>query len=79
MKFKVGQTYTNTCWFTGGQHTYTVKSRTENKVTFDSTYAELDGIHHNTETFDIHTDKHGNEYVVLYEYHEAENRIWAID
>ena len=76
--FEVGNKYTNTCWFSGGQSEYTVVSRTESTVTFSQIANELDGIHKTEVTYDIKIDENGIEYVLFYEYHGHENRIYSI-
>lgn len=76
--FEVGSKYTNTCWFSGGSSEYTVVSRTENTVTFSQLANELDGVHNTELTYDVNVDENGIEYILLYEYHGHENRIYSI-
>lgn len=76
-KFKVGQHYDFTDWFTGGTSDREVKEIKNGKVTFKIERWELDGHHFTTETYDIDTDENGNESVLIYEYHGAEARIHA--
>lgn len=76
-KFTVGNTYCNTCWFTGGTTTYVCISRTDSEVSFTPTYHELDGIHKGTtETFHLCSDDTG-EYVVAQTYKGEENCMYA--
>lgn len=77
-KFEEGQEYESVCWFTGGVGYYTVKKRTDKEITFTIGRHELDGDHKcEDETFELKFDKHGNEYITLYEYGDHENNIRA--
>ena len=78
-KFKIGDTFTSTCIFTGGIHKYIVKAIVQEKknLVCHSIYNELDGTHELTDTFRIHEDKQGNEYIVLWEYNGEEGRYYA--
>lgn len=76
-KFKVGQHYDFTDWFTGGISDREVTEISDGKVTFKIERWELDGHHFTTETYDIDTDKNGNESVLLYRYLDEEARIYA--
>lgn len=76
-KFKVGQHYDFTDWFTGGTSDREVDKISDGKVTFKIERWELDGHHFTTETYDIDTDENGNESVLIYEYHGEEARIYA--
>lgn len=76
-KFKVGQHYDFTDWFTGGTSDRVVDKISDGKVTFKIERWELDGHHFTTETYDIDTDENGNESVLLYTYHDEEARIYA--
>lgn len=77
-RFEIGNKYNSICWFTGGISEYTVANRTDSTVTLKPFRIELDGNHDcESETYDLHTDENGNEYIVLYSYHGHENRICA--
>lgn len=76
-QFIIGNTYYNTCWFTGGITTYVCISRTDSEVSFAPTYHEIDGIHKgNPETFPLCSDD-TMEYVVVQTYKGEENRMYA--
>lgn len=76
-KFKVGQKYIWTSWFTGGTMYYTVSSRTENYITLSCINEEVDGTHKRTETYEIETDENGNERILIVEYKGEKGYIYA--
>lgn len=69
-KFKIGDTFTKTCIFTGGSHKCKIVSRTETELKVDAIYHELDGTHKVEETYQIYTNEDGNEYIILWEYND---------
>lgn len=76
-KFEEGKIYQISDWFTGGIHCYQCISRTETTVTFSAIYHKADGDHEiEPKTFDILTENR-NEYILFYEYHGHENRMYA--
>lgn len=75
--FKVGQSYIYHCWFTGGEQRMTVVDRTKDAITFEVNAHELDGNHISKENYNVDIDEEGNESVLIYSYHERENRIYA--
>ena len=76
-KFKVGQGYVWTDWFSGGRTHYTVSSREGNKLVLSCIACELDGVHERTETFDILMDEEGNERVLMCEYRDHRGFLFA--
>lgn len=75
--FEVGYEFSATCIFTGGSHKYNVISRTEDELKCERIYHELDGSHKGTETFEIHRDCKGKEYIILWAYKGHEGRHYA--
>ena len=76
-KFEVGQHYMWTSWFTGGQSYYTVKEVIDTKVVFAEYRREIDGEYEMEETFEIHTDENGDQYLVMCHYLDEEGRLYA--
>ena len=76
-KFKVNDTFTSTCIFTGGSHMYKVISRTENTLHCKRIYHEIDGTHKGTEDFEIYTDESGREYIILWVYKDHRGIYFA--
>ena len=76
-KFSIGQEYTYSDWFTGGEQRIRVASREGKKITFDVISVEADGTHKSAEEYQIDIDGYGNESVLIYEYKGHENRIKA--
>ena len=75
--FKLNDTFTYTCIFTGGSHIYKVVSRTETVLHCERVYYEIDGTHKGTENFEIHTDESGREYIILWEYKDHKGIHYA--
>lgn len=77
-KFIVGDTYSYTDWFTGGQIAMMCQSISEdrNRIVFKVCDWEVDGLHYRTENFELLNDN-GNEYVLIYSYKGEENRLRA--
>lgn len=75
--FEVGYEFNSTCIFTGGSHMYKVISRTENILSCERIYYEIDGTHKGTEDFEIHKDENGKEYIILWTYKGEEGRHYA--
>lgn len=67
-RFEIGQTFCSTSIFTGGTQEYIVTKRTEREIFCNVLRHEIDGTHTGEETFEIHTDDNGDEYIVLWEY-----------
>lgn len=76
-RFEVGQHYIWTSWFTGGQSYYTVKQITDTKVVFAEYRREIDGEYEMEETFEIHMDENGDQYLVMCHYLDEEGRLYA--
>ena len=76
-QFQIGQHYMWTCWFSGGQSFYKVKDRTEDRVLFAEYRREADGDYELTTEYEIRTDKNGDEYIKMCEYHGEEGRLYA--
>ena len=76
-RFEIGQAFCSTDIFTGGIQEYIITNRTETEIFCNVLRNELDGTHTGEETFEIHTDDNGNEYVVLWEYHEHRGIVSA--
>lgn len=76
-KFKAGQKYTWTSWFTGGQMIYTIIERTDNELTLVCVDSEIDGIYSSIEKFNILKDKGGNEQILMCEYYDEKGYVTA--
>lgn len=76
-KFSPGQVYMVSDWFTGGMSKMTVSHVEDGKVTFKTVLHEVDGDFERDETYNLLSDKAGNESILLFTYHGHECRIWA--
>lgn len=72
MRFQIGKQYITNCWFTGARQLYVYEGGNLFKVIAN----ELDGSHERKEEHEICTDENG-EYILLYEYHGHEKRLYA--
>ena len=77
-KFKVGQKYEWTDWFTGGSFFYTVEKIEGDKITLSYVNYEIDGTFTSNKNFTIITDGNGNERVLMCEYHGHKGYINAL-
>lgn len=75
--FEIGKVYYMTDWFTGGVKRLTCVKRTESHAWFRVTSTELDGAYITNEDFEIKRTDSGREYVLIYEYHGKENRLYG--
>lgn len=77
-KFKVGQKYEWTDWFTGGSLFYTVEKIEGDEITLSYVDYEIDGTFTNNVTYKITTDDNGNESILKCEYHGHKGYINAL-
>ena len=76
--FRIGNEYSFTDWFTGGQAVYEVVKNDGNMVVFRVKSHEIDGVHVRTERYPINHNTE-TEYVVLYKYKGHKAIITAED
>jgi hypothetical protein len=76
-QFRISDIFKTTCPYTGGIHAYQVISRTETEINCEAVYVELDGTHKTTETFKVHTDEEGNEYIISWRIGEHKGIVYA--
>ena len=76
-RFRAGQQYDFTDWFTGGISRRKILSVEDGKVIYELECKEPDGVFIKTETSEIKTDTNGDEYLFIYEYEGNEARIYA--